>query len=48
MKYQKKMKKKKYSWQKNHSENLTGTKIAYKPNNISKKNKIKKYDSWKI
>tara|TARA_B100001093_G_scaffold245942_1_gene235464 strand:- start:2857 stop:3216 length:360 start_codon:yes stop_codon:yes gene_type:complete len=44
----KKNEKKKYSWQKNHSENLTGTKIAYKPNNISKKNKIKKYDSWKI
>ena len=32
----------KHSWQKPHLENKTGTKEAYKPNKISKKNKIKK------
>ena len=39
--------KKKYSWQKKHSENLTGTEHSYKPNKISKSDKIKKYESWK-
>ena len=41
---------KKYSWQKKHEENLTGTKQAYKPDgslmNNSKKN-MKKYETWK-
>ena len=38
---------KKYSWQKPHLENKTGTKNAYKPNKISKKNKnLKKYETW--
>ena len=40
---------KKHLWQKNHSENKTGSKDAYKPNRISKiNNKLKKYESWKI
>ena len=35
----------KYSWQKPHIENKTGTKEAYKPNTISKNNKdFKKYE----
>ena len=39
---------KKYLWQKNHLENLTGTINSYKPNFISKlKKKKKKYDTWK-
>tara|TARA_B100001029_G_scaffold178487_1_gene185365 strand:+ start:2798 stop:3175 length:378 start_codon:yes stop_codon:yes gene_type:complete len=37
---------KKFSWQKNHSENLTGTIGSYKPSKISKSNKQKKYESW--
>ena len=41
---------KKFSWQKKHEENLTGTKQAYKPDgslmNNSKKN-MKKYETWK-
>jgi len=41
---------KKYLWQKQHEENLTGTKKAYKPDgsltNNLKKN-MKKYDTWK-
>ena len=41
---------KKFSWQKQHEENLTGTKKAYKPDGSllhnSKKN-IKKYETWK-
>ena len=41
---------KKYSWRKQHQENLTGTKKAYKPegslHSDSKKN-IKKYETWK-
>ena len=40
---------KKYTWQKEHQENLTGSKKAYKPEgsllNDSKKN-MKKYESW--
>ncbi len=39
--------KKKYSWQKEHSENLTGTFHSYKPNKISKGNNKKKYEIWK-
>ena len=38
---------KKYKWQKKHLENKTGTYEKYKPIKISKKNNIKKYDSWK-
>ena len=42
--------KKKFSWQKLHEENLTGTKKAYRPDgslkNNSKQN-IKKYETWK-
>tara|TARA_B100001996_G_C18360656_1_gene477646 strand:+ start:76 stop:435 length:360 start_codon:yes stop_codon:yes gene_type:complete len=38
---------KKYDWQKDHSENLTGTINSYKPNKISKSKKQKKYESWK-
>ena len=41
---------KKFSWQKKHKENLTGTSEAYKPEgsliNNSKKN-LKKYETWK-
>ena len=37
----------KYVWQKNHSENKTGTKYSYKPSKISKKNIKKKYETWK-
>ena len=39
-----------YEWQKQHSENLTGTEKAHKPAGLlssnSKKN-IKKYETWK-
>ena len=38
---------KKYNWQKSHTQNLSGTNKAYKPNKISKKNKFKNYESWK-
>ena len=38
---------KKYSWQKNHTQNLSGSSHAYKPNKISKKNKFKDYETWK-
>ena len=41
----------KFSWQKKHRENLTGTKEAHKPegslSSNSKKN-IKKYETWKF
>jgi|TARA_Y100000310_G_C20277065_1_gene620787 NADH dehydrogenase len=40
----------KFSWQKKHTENLTGTKEAYKPEGslASDSNKnIKKYETWK-
>ena len=41
----------KFSWQKKHQENLTGTKKAYKPEGSlfsdTKKN-IKKYETWKV
>ena len=42
---------KKYSWQKEHVENLTGTSKAHKPDgllsNIKRKN-MKKYETWKV
>ena len=39
---------KKFSWQKPHKDNKTGTEDSFKPNEISKNNKkFKKYDSWK-
>ena len=41
----------KFSWQKEHQENLTGTKKAHKPiGSLSSdtKKSIKKYESWKI
>ena len=38
---------KKYSWQKDHSENKTGTKESYKPVKIAKNNIKKKYETWK-
>ena len=38
---------KKYSWQKKHKENKTGSAEAYKPVKIRKNDKIKKYESWK-
>ena len=38
---------KKYSWQKKHSENLTGTKDGHKPIKIKKNNIQKKYETWK-
>ena len=41
----------KFSWQKKHEENLTGTEKAYKPegslSSITKKN-MKKYETWKF
>ena len=38
----------KYSWQKPHKDNKTGSKESYKPNKISKKGKdFKKYEAWK-
>ena len=42
---------KKFSWQKQHQENLTGTKNAYKPEGSlfsDLKKNIKKYDTWKF
>tara|TARA_A100001011_G_C13531886_1_gene524929 strand:+ start:85 stop:465 length:381 start_codon:yes stop_codon:yes gene_type:complete len=39
--------KKKYLWQKEHQENMTGTNKAYRPGKIQKTNKNKKYESWK-
>ena len=38
---------KKYIWQKNHVENKTGSKEAYKPIKIKKDNNLKKYETWK-
>ena len=39
---------KKYSWQKPHQDNQTGSKKAYKPNKIIKKTKeFRKYETWK-
>jgi len=43
-----KINQKKYLWQKQHLENQTGTEGAYRPNQISRKNKTKKkYETWK-
>ena len=42
---------KKYSWQKQHQENLTGTKKAYKPEgslSSDLKKSVKKYETWKF
>ena len=36
-----------YLWEKKHAENKTGTIDSYKPIQIKKNNKIKKYESWK-
>ena len=41
---------KKFIWQKEHEENLTGTNKAYKPEGslkLNNKKSIKKYESWK-
>ena len=38
---------KKYSWQKKHSENKTGTAESYKPVKIKKDDIKKKYKTWK-
>ena len=38
---------KKYSWEKEHSENLTGTTDSYKPSTISRSDKKKRYETWK-
>ena len=37
----------KYSWQKEHLENQTGTKNSFKPVKIDKQNTKKKYETWK-
>ncbi len=37
----------KYSWQKKHLENQTGTNNSYKPIKIRKNNIKKKYETWK-
>ena len=42
---------KKFSWQKQHQENLTGTNKAYKPEgslSSDLKKNIKKYETWKF
>ena len=38
---------KKYSWQKSHRENKTGTTESYKPIRIKKSEIKKKYETWK-
>ncbi len=38
---------KKFKWQKEHSENKTGTDERYRPIKIKKNNIKKKYESWK-
>tara|TARA_B100000029_G_scaffold453771_1_gene479837 strand:- start:840 stop:1208 length:369 start_codon:yes stop_codon:yes gene_type:complete len=41
----------KYSWQKEHEENLSGTKGAYKPDgslSAPKRKEMKKYETWKV
>ena len=37
----------KYNWQKEHSENRTGTSKSYKPVKIKKESNLKKYETWK-
>ena len=39
--------KKKYTWEKEHLENKTGTKEKYNPVKIKKDDKFKKYETWK-
>ena len=39
--------KKKYSWQKSHLSNKTGTIESYKPTKIKKNSIKKKYETWK-
>ncbi|MDC0344318.1 NADH-ubiquinone oxidoreductase subunit NDUFA12 family protein [Pelagibacteraceae bacterium] len=39
--------KKKYLWQKDHLENLTGTNKSYSPGKIKKSTENKKYETWK-
>ena len=41
------IKEKKFSWQKKHLENQTGTKNSYKPVKITKNDFKKKYETWK-
>ena len=38
---------KKYSWQKGHLENQTGSQNRYNPTKIKKDDKLKKYETWK-
>ena len=38
---------KKYSWQKKHQENQTGTNNSFKPVKIRKNEIKKKYETWK-
>ena len=38
---------KKYSWQKKHLENQTGSKNSFRPTKINKDNIQKKYETWK-
>jgi NADH dehydrogenase len=40
-------KEKKFTWQKKHIENQTGTIRSFKPVKISKNNIKKKYETWK-
>ncbi len=40
-------KEKKFSWQKKHSENKTGSKDSFQPTKIKKDDNQKKYESWK-
>ena len=37
----------KYSWQKKHLENQTGTSNSFKPTKIRKNNIKKRYETWK-
>jgi NADH:ubiquinone oxidoreductase subunit len=37
----------KFSWQKKHLENQTGTENSYKPVKLRKSVSIKKYETWK-
>ena len=41
------VKEEKYSWQKGHLENQTGTSRSYRPIKIKKNNHYKKYETWK-
>ena len=41
--------KKKFAWQKEHEQNLTGTNKAHKPEGslaLNEKKNMKKYESW--